>query len=376
MDSEPAKKRGRPRKVVVEETGAVEKSGSASASGGVRNASTKTGGAKTKVGNNEGGGVKKGVKSSTSTTPTAKPASGTATTMTAKATGAAKAAKTNKVTKSATASKGTIATKGKTAAAAAAAVEKTVGKAGGEGDGERQPVAAKQTYPVTAATSKILNEVAKTGTLKTMATGTTTQAAVVEKAKARAIPEDVHADTSIPKTTVRSAPATPSSSAQKPVASSSIPPTTPTPTPTPSSTPPTSVPRPTNLPPSPPPPPKTTPPPPPKPTPRATTIPLPRTPINPYTYTHTPAHTTSAPAPPRPKPLSAEAIEKQQIEQAIREGRMPQKYKPAARRVLGLMVGIPVVIVFGWELWKRYDRTIRTKFEVEMVEKTGRGEAV
>ncbi|KAF2691854.1 hypothetical protein K458DRAFT_411554 [Lentithecium fluviatile CBS 122367] len=43
---------------------------------------------------------------------------------------------------------------------------------------------------------------------------------------------------------------------------------------------------------------------------------------------------------------------------------MTPKYKATARRITSLMVGIPIVIVVGWDLWKRYDSTIRTKYDV------------
>ncbi|KAF2643369.1 hypothetical protein P280DRAFT_467412 [Massarina eburnea CBS 473.64] len=168
----------------------------------------------------------------------------------------------------------------KTAAAKAAKTPKTT-----------RSVTAKQATPVTPATSKILTEVAKTGTLK------------AEK-------------TAQVQSTTLSSPS----------------------------------------------PPKATPPPPSAPpSPTSTTARLSRAPVNPYTR--------SASALPRPKPMSAEAIEKNRIEQSIREGKMPQKYKPAARKVVAIMVGIPVIVVTGWELYKRWDKTIRTKFDVETVKK-------
>lgn len=44
---------------------------------------------------------------------------------------------------------------------------------------------------------------------------------------------------------------------------------------------------------------------------------------------------------------------------------MPPKYKGAARRVTTIMVGVPIILVVGWDLYKRYDAEIRTKFDVE-----------
>ncbi|KAF1974388.1 hypothetical protein BU23DRAFT_116323 [Bimuria novae-zelandiae CBS 107.79] len=85
---------------------------------------------------------------------------------------------------------------------------------------------------------------------------------------------------------------------------------------------------------------------------RSTTIPLPTRPLNP-----------SLPASPRPKPPSPSALENAATERAIAEGRMPKKYQGAARRVTAIMVGIPVILVVGWELWGRWDAQIRVKFE-------------
>ena len=34
-------------------------------------------------------------------------------------------------------------------------------------------------------------------------------------------------------------------------------------------------------------------------------------------------------------------------------GPLPKKYKPAARRVTTILVGVPIIIVFGIELWRR-----------------------
>lgn len=42
---------------------------------------------------------------------------------------------------------------------------------------------------------------------------------------------------------------------------------------------------------------------------------------------------------------------------------MPAKYKPAARRVTAIMVGIPLIIVLTWELWQRANGKPIRKFE-------------
>ena len=124
--------------------------------------------------------------------------------------------------------------------------------------------------------------------------------------------------------------------------------------------------------------PSSSPPPPPLPSSqqRTTTIPLPKKPSqapspiiptrssqqhqkqnNPYpsysssssSYTRTsqrPAHPAHLP---RPAPQSATRI----IEPTP-DMRLPPKYRPAARRVTAIMVALPIVIVFGYELFARW----------------------
>ena len=41
---------------------------------------------------------------------------------------------------------------------------------------------------------------------------------------------------------------------------------------------------------------------------------------------------------------------------------MPPKYKGAARRVTTIMVGIPVILVVGWDLYKRWEGEVRVKY--------------
>lgn len=46
-------------------------------------------------------------------------------------------------------------------------------------------------------------------------------------------------------------------------------------------------------------------------------------------------------------------------ERYIREGKMPPKYGPAAHRVTAIMVGIPVMVVAGYELYRRCKCTLK-----------------
>lgn len=42
---------------------------------------------------------------------------------------------------------------------------------------------------------------------------------------------------------------------------------------------------------------------------------------------------------------------------------MPRKYRGAARRVTSIMVGIPIIVVVGWELWKRWEGEVGVKLK-------------
>jgi hypothetical protein len=42
--------------------------------------------------------------------------------------------------------------------------------------------------------------------------------------------------------------------------------------------------------------------------------------------------------------------------------RLPPKYKPAARRVTAIIVGIPIILVFGWELYGRWKGEVQRKW--------------
>lgn len=195
------------------------------------------------------------------------------------------------------------------------------------------PHAADKPTPVTPSTSKILDEVYKTGTMKPPPTPTPAPAA-----QEIVLPTGGAANVVIEQ---------PLPAATKPAMPSE-------PAPTPKYTPPTSSSA-------------RTPPPPPRAqlrstsspysplsaSQKATTIPLPTHPTNP-----------SKPAPLRPKPITVSAAEREKaaIERDIREGRMPSKYKGASRRVTSIIVGIPFIIVLGWELYKRWDNEVKTKY--------------
>ncbi|KAK7189499.1 hypothetical protein DPSP01_001495 [Paraphaeosphaeria sporulosa] len=313
------KKRGRPRKVVSEDAPAVEPKT------GVRKASTKTAAAEKKE-----AAPKKVAK-----------ATKTATKTTTKTTTKAALAKATKATKAAAPSK-TAPAPQTSAAPKAPAPTKAASTPDAEEHIVETPQVADKPTPVTPSTSKILEQVYKTGTVKPPPPASPAPAA-----------QEILLPTGGAANVVIEQPAP--AAAMKP----SLPSEPIQPTPTPTYTPPTS----SSAPPPPPPPP-----PPPqhsipisRPTPtsalrKATTIPLPLHPLNP-----------SKPATPRPKPISPADLEKAAIERDINEGRMPRKYQGAARRVTAIMVGIPVILVVGWDLYKRWDGEVRKKFGEERV---------
>jgi hypothetical protein len=45
--------------------------------------------------------------------------------------------------------------------------------------------------------------------------------------------------------------------------------------------------------------------------------------------------------------------------------RLPPKYKPAARRVTAIIVGLPIIFVVGWELYGRWKGKIQKKWGEE-----------
>ncbi|KAH6851778.1 hypothetical protein B0T12DRAFT_484280 [Alternaria alternata] len=109
-----------------------------------------------------------------------------------------------------------------------------------------------------------------------------------------------------------------------------------------------------------------------------TTIPLPSTPkIAPSpVYPATPKPTTSRPhnpypsirpSPPQPQPRPPPSPYQKQHPTRIIEPtpdiRLPPKYKPAARRVTAIIVGLPIIFVVGYELFERWrGKDVRKKF--------------
>ncbi|KAH7079134.1 hypothetical protein BKA63DRAFT_563782 [Paraphoma chrysanthemicola] len=102
----------------------------------------------------------------------------------------------------------------------------------------------------------------------------------------------------------------------------------------------------------------TRPPPPPNPSKRTSTIPLPSRP-------------RVAPSPSLAKPAAPSATHhaipravppRTRIIEPTPDIRLPPKYKPAARRVTAIIVGIPIILVVGWELYGRWKGEVRKKW--------------
>ena len=109
-----------------------------------------------------------------------------------------------------------------------------------------------------------------------------------------------------------------------------------------------------------------------------TTIPLPSTPkIAPSpVYPATPKPTTSRPhnpypsirpspsqPQPRPPPSPYQKQHPTRIIEPTPDIRLPPKYKPAARRVTAIIVGLPIIFVVGYELFERWrGKDVRKKF--------------
>jgi hypothetical protein len=247
-------------------------------------------------------------------------------------------------------------------------------KAAPKKDAPRPTVTPQQPTPVTPATSKILKEIRAKGTLGKA------QTTKVESAKAGAHAA-VGATQTIPPVTgpLQPTPAAPTSTSMPdlhPKAAAAKPtPTAPTSTPVPEApsqspttkSPITSPTQPSSVP-------KSTPP-----TQRTTTIPLPRKPATAPSPVHPPPKpstsfakpTPSAPRPAnpypstiRPSPLAPRPLpQHHRIIEPTPDIRLPPKYKPAARRVTAIIVGIPVILVFGYELYNRWQGEIQKKFE-------------
>ncbi|KAJ4413173.1 hypothetical protein N0V91_000147 [Didymella pomorum] len=96
---------------------------------------------------------------------------------------------------------------------------------------------------------------------------------------------------------------------------------------------------------------------------RATTIPLPQKPRTaPSPYPSLKQRTAFAePAAPRAPPRAPRYP--QRIIEPTPNTKLPPKYKKAARQVTSIIVGIPIILVVGWELYGRWRMQIGTKFE-------------
>lgn len=97
--------------------------------------------------------------------------------------------------------------------------------------------------------------------------------------------------------------------------------------------------------------------------PRATTIPLPRNPLTAPSPTSAPPKPRIAFAEPAPRaPPRAPRYPTRMIEPTPNT-KLPPKYKKAARQVTSIIVGIPIILVVGYELYGRWKTQINTKFE-------------
>lgn len=103
---------------------------------------------------------------------------------------------------------------------------------------------------------------------------------------------------------------------------------------------------------------------------RTNTIPLPANPRQPPSHSNPKPNTVFAkPAPPNATPSPppayrpAQSSSTRRIIEPTPDIRLPKKYKPAARRVTSIIVGIPIILVVGYELYNRYRAEIRTKWD-------------
>ncbi|KAH4287239.1 hypothetical protein HBH64_224810 [Parastagonospora nodorum] len=90
-----------------------------------------------------------------------------------------------------------------------------------------------------------------------------------------------------------------------------------------------------------------------------TTIPLPRAPL----HAPSPKQPSSIPtSSSRPLVAPAASRPRGRVIEPTPDIRLPPKYKPAARRVTAIIVGIPIILVFGWELYGRWRGEVQRKF--------------
>lgn len=99
------------------------------------------------------------------------------------------------------------------------------------------------------------------------------------------------------------------------------------------------------------------------PKPHATTIPLPRKPLTAPSPTseHPKARIAFAEPAPRAPPRTPRYPTR--IIEPMPNTKLPPKYKKAARQVTSIIVGIPFILVIGYELYGRWKTQINTKFE-------------
>lgn len=96
---------------------------------------------------------------------------------------------------------------------------------------------------------------------------------------------------------------------------------------------------------------------------RTTTIPLPQKPrAAPSPYSELPKQRIAFAEPARKAPPRAPRYPERLIEPTPNT-KLPPKYKKAARQVTSIIVGIPIILVVGYELYGRWRAQINTKFE-------------
>ena len=102
---------------------------------------------------------------------------------------------------------------------------------------------------------------------------------------------------------------------------------------------------------------------------RRTTIPLPRvpkpapSPLTPLPSSNVKPAPPGYRAPPPPKPYTPPTRPHTRIIEPTPNMDLPPKYRPAARRVTAIIVGLPFVIVMGWELFERWNgKEVKKRF--------------
>jgi hypothetical protein len=96
---------------------------------------------------------------------------------------------------------------------------------------------------------------------------------------------------------------------------------------------------------------------------RATTIPLPKTPRTAPSPYSSLSKSRVAFAEPAPRAPPRAPRYPQRIIEPTPNTKLPPKYKKAARQVTSIIVGIPIILVVGYELYGRWRTQIGTKFE-------------